>query len=305
MLRSLTLALVAAICRPTALAGCESSIAGHLEIIPLTSSVFHNQRNLRIWLPPGYEDPGNAGKKYKVLYLLDGQNLFDACTAFESSEMRADETLTRLISEGKLEPLIAVGVDNGSKGDGKGGDGDGGVQRAREFPPYGDPGNPAIKNPLGAQFPRFLETDVMPLVKSRYRILEGPENTAIHGASYGGVAAVYALINRPRLFGSGIIESPAVQTGYGRLLRDTSGMLHGPARVALGVGTAEINGLGSSLANLLLVRAVRSLADHFREAGGNGTSVRLTIKEGAPHNTRAFGERFADALLFLYAAPGR
>ena len=109
-----------------------------MDVFPLVSRVFHNTRMLRVWLPPGYGDAANATKKYKVMYMLDGQSLFDACTAFMHEEMRADETLTELIMAGKMEPIIVVGVDNGSIENAKGENDDGGVQRAREYIPYPD-----------------------------------------------------------------------------------------------------------------------------------------------------------------------
>jgi hypothetical protein len=60
---------------------CKSTVTGTLEIIELTSRVFHNERYLRVWLPPGYSAPANAGKQYPALYMMDGQILFDGCTA--------------------------------------------------------------------------------------------------------------------------------------------------------------------------------------------------------------------------------
>jgi enterochelin esterase-like enzyme len=114
---------------------CQPTGVGHLEIFPLVSKVFHNTRSLRVWLPPGYGDAANAQRKYKVLYLLDGQSLFDACTAFVHEEMRADETLTELTTAGKIEPIIVVGVDNGSVEKAKGENEDEGLQRTREYIP--------------------------------------------------------------------------------------------------------------------------------------------------------------------------
>jgi enterochelin esterase-like enzyme len=90
---------------------CKSTVVGQLDIVPVASRIFNNSRVLRVRAPPGYDDAANATKKYKVIYLLDGQDAFDACTAEDHVEMHADETLTRLITSGKTEPIIAVGVD--------------------------------------------------------------------------------------------------------------------------------------------------------------------------------------------------
>lgn len=76
----------------------------------MTSTIFHNTRNLRVWLPAGYGAAENAQRRYPVLYLLDGQNVFDACTAFDHvHEWRVDETLTEGIAAGRVAPVIVSG----------------------------------------------------------------------------------------------------------------------------------------------------------------------------------------------------
>ena len=93
---------------------CKPTVAGHLDVFSLASATLHTTRNVRVWLPPGYNDPANAAKKYPVLYLLDGESAFDACTAFKHDEVHADETLTELIASGRIPPVIAVGIDSAS-----------------------------------------------------------------------------------------------------------------------------------------------------------------------------------------------
>ena len=210
---------------------CRPTVEGRLETFTLTSRVFHNARTIRVWLPPAY-DPA---RKYPVLYLLDGASAFDACTAFRGQELRADETLSELIAAGQVPPLIAVGIDNGSD---VVGNSDDGIGRASEFLAYEDDGSAHPFVPLGAAFPAFLATDVMPGVEARYPVQTGPEHTSIWGASYGGAAILYTIVHRPGLFGSAIIESPSMQVGNGRLLRDTQLLVRGPSRIAIGVGTA-------------------------------------------------------------------
>lgn len=185
---------------------CKSTVVGRLDTFPLISRISHNTRNLRVWLPPKFDPSRN----YPVLYVLDGASAFDTCTADRHEEMSADETLTSVISTRKIPPLIVVGIDNGS--DAIGG-ADGGLSRAREFIPYPAPFHPRTLEPLGASFPSFIETDVMPAVAAKYPVLNGPDHAALWGASYGGVAVLYALINRPDLFSSGIVETPSLQVG--------------------------------------------------------------------------------------------
>jgi predicted alpha/beta superfamily hydrolase len=287
-------------------APCKSTIVGHVDTVSLKSRTYHNERMLRVWTPPGYDNPANAALKYKVIYLLDGQDAFDVCTAEDHLEMRADETLTALITAGQMEPIIAVGVDGGSPIDVNGQTTDGGAQRAREYLPYPDPNIPTVRDVEGSRFGGFMEDEVMPLVAAHYRILQGPRNTAIWGASYAGVAALYALIQRPDLFGSGDIESPAIQVGNGQMIRDTQSLVEGPTRVAFGVGTAELDAKfpGAEAINHAIVLQVTLLANHLREVAIAPPRVLLTVREGARHNATSFGDRFEVALLFLYA-PGK
>jgi hypothetical protein len=96
--------------------GC--SVVGRLDIRPFDSAIFHNKRMLRVWLPPGYDSAEHRTERYPVLYLNDGQDLFDACTSiFNREEWRVDETATELIGSGKVRPLIIIGIDNAGKAD--------------------------------------------------------------------------------------------------------------------------------------------------------------------------------------------
>src|ERR1700749_2219038 len=88
---------------------CTSTVVGDLQIKTLRSSVFNDDQTLRVWLPPGYVDSTPEQRTYPVLYMLDGQNLFDVCTSPFGHEWQIDETLPRLIKSGAIEPIIVVG----------------------------------------------------------------------------------------------------------------------------------------------------------------------------------------------------
>ena len=85
---------------------------GDLRLHEFPSRVFRNTRFLRVWLPPGYDDSENADRRYPILYLNDGQNLFEPSTSFAGVEWQVDETADRLIREGVVPPMIIVGIDN-------------------------------------------------------------------------------------------------------------------------------------------------------------------------------------------------
>lgn len=280
---------------PSSAATCESTVKGLLEVVSLTSKVFSNTRNLRVWLPPGYNDTANAKRTYPVLYLFDGQMLFDRCTApGQIAEWRVDETLTDLISKHSIDPIIVVGIDNTGR------------NRTHEFSPYANPLLPPDDAGLaGDKVPDFLATDVLPFVAAHYRIAVGREHTGIGGSSLGAVAALYALLHRPDLFGLGLLESTSLQLGNGQLIRDTSPILRGPLRVTIGVGTEELEPdvckmLGVPEFNSGIVKLSQSLADNFRAALFNHPEAKLTIEPGAHHSAQFWGERFVAAVQFLY-----
>jgi enterochelin esterase-like enzyme len=123
-------------------APCESTVTGDLQIIRFTNKTFGSTGFPGIWLPPGYAAAANASHRYPVLYMLDGQILFDDCRG-GVPEWHVGETLTRLIEAGTVRPLIVVGIDPG--------------QRNREFLPYKDPVfSPSSPEPAGKEFPNFL-----------------------------------------------------------------------------------------------------------------------------------------------------
>ena len=163
-----------------------------------------------------------------------------------------------------------------------------------------DPYDPYTLAPSGTAYPDFLESEVMSSIAAKYHVETGPEHTAIWGASYGGVAALYTLIHRPDLYGSAIIESPALEVGNGQLLRDTEFLVRTPGRIAVGAGTAEdVDRFGS---NAAYIRMVQRLVQNLKAAYLPG-EVQLTITDGGHHNYPTFGERFAAGLLFLYGPP--
>src|ERR1700685_2462421 len=116
---------------------------GDLRLHEFRSRVFRNTRFLRIWLPPGYDEGENSGRYYPVFYLNDGQNLFEAMTAFGGVEWQVDESADRLIREGEIPPLIIVGIDNTGK------------DRLREYMPHRSIGIRMLRA-QGKHYPDFL-----------------------------------------------------------------------------------------------------------------------------------------------------
>jgi len=156
---------------------------GKVTIVPdFASPQLSNKRSLRIYLPPSYEE--NRGKRYPVLYMHDGQNLFDAKTAAYGVEWGIDETVNRLVAIGAMDEVIVVGIDNTP-------------DRIPEYTPCCDPKYGGGK--LDA-YDAFVVDTVKPWVDKNYRTLPGKDNTAIMGSSLGGIASVYIAQRHPDVF---------------------------------------------------------------------------------------------------------
>jgi enterochelin esterase-like enzyme len=261
-----------------------TSATGDLRIHSFTSRIFRNSRFLRVWLPPGYDDPANGNHRYPVFYLNDGQNLFETSTAFAGVEWQADETADRLIRENAIPPLILVGIDNVGK------------DRFREYMPHRSL-HPRMLRVRGSKYPNFLMKEVMPFVAQNYRIASGAENTGLGGSSLGALIALYTAMARPGLVGRLLLESPSLWASNRQLIRDSRETTRWPERVFLGTGTAET---GRKDRDQSVVDDVRELDGILVRAGLNESRLKLVVAEGATHNESAWAQRFPDALQFLF-----
>ncbi|HUM06843.1 MAG TPA: alpha/beta hydrolase-fold protein [Terriglobales bacterium] len=260
---------------------------GELCVHELRSRIFRNTRCLRVWLPPGYEETGRT--RYPVLYLNDGQNLFEAETAFGGVPWRVGESAQELIAEGKVAPLIVVGVDNTGK------------DRIREYIPYRSV-DPRVAEPLGKRYPDFIVREVMPLIEKQYRVAKGPEHTGLGGSSLGGLITLYTQLAAPGVFGRLLIESPSLFVANERILDECRDFRDWPYRVYVAMGTQET---GNPAKNEQVMEDVRRLERILRAAGLRKSRLRIWIEEGATHDEAAWAARFPKALEFLFGIAGR
>jgi predicted alpha/beta superfamily hydrolase len=263
-----------------------SSVVGDLRLHEFPSRIYRNTRRLRVWLPPDYEAPENATRHYPVFYLNDGQNLFDPATAFAGVEWQVDETADRLIREGKIAPLIIVGIDN-AQGD-----------RIREFLPYRS-FSPPVLRPQGKRYPDFLTSEVMPFIYERYRIARGRENTGLGGSSLGALISLYTVMDRPGTFSRLLLESPSLFVSGRRILKYSRYFRQWPEKIVIGVGTREA---GREDKDRQVVEDVRELQRIIQRAGLGEDRLRVSIDVGAAHNEAEWGKRFPEALSFLFAS---
>ncbi len=156
---------------------------GTISMIPaIASPQLGNSRQLRIYLPPSYKE--NQAKRYPVLYMHDGQNLFDAKTAAYGVEWGIDETVNDLIASGIMDEVIVVGIDNTP-------------ERIAEYTPCCDAKHGGGK--LDA-YRAFITDTLKPYIDKTLRTLPGRETTAIMGSSLGGIASLGIAQQRPDIF---------------------------------------------------------------------------------------------------------
>lgn len=279
---------------PGADAGAGTGVTGtvrRLQVVGGGGGAARLARDVLVWLPPGYDEPANALRRYPVLYLMDGQNLY-AKHAGVPDEWHADETATRLIEEGRIEPLIIVGVP------------DAGPMRAEEYvPPVPGISESVIegRQPGGKAFVDWMLTAIMPRVERVFRVESGPEHTGIGGASLGGLIALYAGSRHPDTFGLVLAESPALAFRGSAVWKPLFEPVETwPNRVFIGIGGREWGDDAARSAEY--AGAVRDFDAMLAERGLSEDRRRFVEDPDATHNEAAWAARLPRALEFLFPA---
>ena len=252
------------------------------ETFELPSRALGVSRRITVWLPPGRIQ---ARDRFPVLYLNDGQNLFEPQRAFAGVTWQVADTAAQLIEWGLIPRMLIVGIDHG------------GTRRAREFLPIEDHQNPDAKRPLGRRYAKFVVHELMPLIQNAFPAERGASVTGFGGSSYGAVAALFTALEHPGVFGRLLLESPSLYVGRRYLLRRARGAGRWPARVYLGVGTAETR---RADVNVETVANVQRLETILRARGLGARRLKVAVQEGATHSEQAWARRLPEALCFLY-----
>lgn len=248
---------------------------------------FHSEllgasRDVLVYLPPGYDE--DEASRFPVLYMHDGQNLFDAATAFAGQPWNVDETAETLIRDGEIEPLMIVGVYNT------------GEQRIEEYTPA--PDRKHAKGGKGKLYTRFLLEELKPFIDSSYRTHPGREHTGIAGSSLGGLITLYAGLHHPETFSKLGVMSPSVWWNRRMILRLVRALERPTDQMIwLDCGTRE----GAEA-----LRNVRDLRDLLLGKGWReGRDFAYLEDQGAGHDERAWGWRMRNVLKFLYGREPR
>jgi predicted alpha/beta superfamily hydrolase len=241
----------------------ERTAAGRLCVLhDVWSPQLKNSRDLLVYLPPSYKE---TSKRFPVIYMHDGQNLFDEATSF-AGEWYVDKTMDTLEHE-----AIVVGISSISE------------QRIHEYSPF-RMGRLGGKGDLYLQF--ILET-VKPLIDTDFPTLPYRTHTGIVGSSMGGLISLYGYFRYPQAFGFVGALSPALWFARRSIFPFVGRAPFVPGRIYLDAGTGERQGVYEDTRQML-----RWLLD-------KGYDVRYVEEEGGTHSEEAWARRLPDALRFL------
>ena len=261
----------------------EHTLTGNIHRHPdFESRILRNHRDVLVYLPRGYR---STQDRYPVLYLLDGQNVFDAATAFGGVEWGVDETAQRLIRDKLLAPLIIVAVANT------------GEHRIHEYAPTRgriDSGRRKRSKGMLRHYGQFLIEELKPFIDRKYRTRVEAESTGLGGSSLAGLATLALGLWFPNVFTRLAVMSPSIWWHecaiYGMLDQLYE---RPPLKIWLDTGTHEEGWERARVLRDLLVEKGWRLYDdlHYLEA------------EGADHSESAWAARVDPVLRFLFPPP--
>jgi predicted alpha/beta superfamily hydrolase len=243
------------------------TVVGSVRILPeVWSPQLENARSVLVYLPPSYHQ---SDRRYPVIYMHDGQNLFDRGTGFAGQEWEADETMERLSAEG-LEAIL-VGIYNTP-------------HRMQEYNPFTH-----LRHGQGETYLAFITDTIKPLIDRDLRTLPDRDHTGIMGSSMGGLISLYAFFHRSDMFGFTGIMSPSAWLGGGAIYAYIRQQSFSPGKIYLDNGTRE--------------PSARKLNAMLAEKGYQpGQTLLYVVEEDAEHNEAAWARRLPNALRFLLSS---
>ena len=245
----------------------------NVQVLPveLTMPGLDRQRTIRIYLPPGY---AASKQRFPVLYMHDGQNLFDKSTSF-AGEWQIDETLNQLASNGD-KGCIVVGIDNG------------GAKRLDELSPWV---NAQYGGGEGALYTKFIVETLKPYIDAHFRTLKDRNNTAIGGSSMGGLISVYAAIEYQNVFSKAAILSPAFWFSDSCFAQVNQKKRQQPIRFYFISGTAESAGM---------VPDMQRMATTLSDVGFKSDEISFNTRADGQHAEWFWAREFPDAYKWLF-----
>jgi predicted alpha/beta superfamily hydrolase len=261
-------------------------ISGIVRVAPqLPSPQLGNRRDLLVYLPPSYH---RTTRRYPVIYMHDGQNLFDHATSY-AGEWGVDETMEMLAHTEGLEAII-VGIPNA------------GPQRLAEYTPFPDG---RLGGGRGDDYLAFIVDTVKPLIDGNFRTLPNRRYTGIMGSSLGGLISLYAFFQRPTVFGFAGVMSPSLWFADEAIYDYVESAAYQPGKLYLDAGTRELGEqpsgrLHRATASRRYYASVRRMKAILVRQGYRPLRDLLHVEEKwAGHSESSWGRRLAPALRFL------
>lgn len=272
---------------------------GRIERLRIFSPQMNDTITVDAWLPELYDSAKE--ETYPVIYMHDGQNLYDASTTWNHQSWEMDSVMCSLIDKHQIEPAIIVGVHSSS------------ATRVADLMPQkaivGSPLEATLEEvklkgmaPRGDAYAAFIVETLKPTVDATYRTKPDMQNTSVMGSSMGGLMSIYALCEYPEVFGNALclsthwIGTPAVAQEFEDAMYaylDKNLPSPDDHRLYFDHGTATIDAYYGPAEERIL-KLVKSKGYSY----GNGTLLNI-VDDGAPHEERAWAARVAVPLRFL------
>ena len=255
------------------------SLAGHASKLELHRN-FHSQylpddRNIIVYLPPDYEE---QDRRYPVMYMQDGQNLFDPETSFvQGRTWQFGEHADQLIRAKEIEPLIVVGVYN----------------TPRRLEEYTHARDKRMGGGEANRYGQLLVEELKPWIDNEYRTLSDEANTALGGSSLGGLVSLYLGLEHTETFGKLAVMSPSIWWNHKSILGYVN-EYDGPPwpKIWLDVGDGEGRRVHAD---------VDLLYQRLKTNGWKpGVNIHYQLAIGGTHDEAAWAARVGDMLRFLF-----
>jgi predicted alpha/beta superfamily hydrolase len=249
--------------------------------LAFASKMLSNTRPVYVYLPAPYAE--NTEARFPVVYMHDGQNLFDPNLAFGGNEWKADETMDEGVEKGTIREAIIVGIGNTSA-------------RMSEYTPVNDPD---YGGGGGDKYLEMIEKELKPTVDAELRTMNGREDTAILGSSLGGLISAYAGIGHAGTFGLVGAMSPSTWWNNVWLVGKVATTPASPRPVRVYVDSGDGGSSKDGVDN------TKKLADAYRALGyKDDATLKYVMQAGGQHNELYWAERLPGALAFILG-PGR
>lgn len=234
-----------------------------------------------VYTPPGYED--DRDRAYPVLYLHDGQNLFDGQTSFiHGRTWQVQEHADAVIQGGEAEPVIIVGIYNAGE---------------RRLAEYTHERDERMEGGEAGDYGLLITRELMPWMAAHYRVRAGRASTGIGGSSLGGLVSLYLGLRHPEAFGRLAVLSPSVWWNQKSILsyvNERAPTIGERPRIWLDVGDQEGHGA---------LHDVQMLARHLEAEGWRpGETLHFERVAGGTHDEASWARRVRSMLRFLFPA---